>query len=187
MSTPTCIPSGMTSSVSDVSHAEELSFTPSASSLNMVQSPVYGTLVQQSQMYGSSPMYPVCPPPFHQDAVHGMGYPFLPSPMRPCPSPFILRFITGNITTCIGCKNRYPKSPQPGYDLCIEHQEWRQFMSPSTATPQSKFGNAYYHCKLECIWLRWPNFVASDLVVPPELQLSSVHKLHISSVFGLNL
>ena len=187
MSTPTCIPSSMISSVSDVSHAEELSFTPSASSLNMVQSPVYGTLVQQSQMYGSSSMYPMCPPPFRQDAVHGMGYSFLPSPMPPCPSPFILCFITGNITTCIGCKNRYPKSPQPGYDLCIKHQEWRQFMSPSTATPQSKFGNAYYHCKLECIWLRWPNFVASDLVVPPELQLSSVHKLHISSVFGLNL
>ena len=109
MSTPTCVPSSMTLSVSDVSHAEELSFTHPASSLNMVQSPVYGTLVQQSQMYGSSPMYPMCPPPFRQDAVHGMGYPFLPSPMPPCPSPFTLCFITGNITTCIGCKNRYPK------------------------------------------------------------------------------
>ena len=31
------------------------------------------------------------------------------------------------------------------------------------------------------------NFITSDLVVSLELQLSSVHKLHISSVFELNL
>ena len=80
-------------------------------------------------------------------------------------STFPLCFITGNITTCFGCKNKYPKQPQAPYDLCIKHQEWWQFMSPSSATPQSKFGNAYFHCQLQCVWMRHPNFVASDVQV----------------------
>ena len=29
----------------------------------------------------------------------------------------------GNIAKCFGCHNRYPKSPQPPFDLCIKHQE----------------------------------------------------------------
>lgn len=60
-------PSSMTS---DMSHAQGLSLTPDSagSSFNMVQSPVYGTLMQQS-MYGSPPMYPMCNP-FYQRAMH---------------------------------------------------------------------------------------------------------------------
>ena len=181
---------------------------PAASGFNMVQSPVYGDFVQ-SPMYGASPMYTMRQPfcqdtmrqsfcqnamsqPFCRDAVyqplcpdemHGMGYPLLPNPG----CPFTLCFIMGNITTCIGCKNKYRKPAEAPYDLCIRHEEWRQFISPSTSTPQSKFGNAYYHCKFECVWI--PNFLSSDLQVPPDLigKLSMVHKQHLLSVFGLNL
>ena len=150
---------------------------------NMVQSPVYGPLVQ-SPVYGTSPMYPMCYP-FGQDTLPWMGYPLQQNPVLS----FTLCFITGNITTCIGCKNKYPKQPQEPYDLCIKHQEWRQFMSPSTATSQSKFGNAYYHCQMQCVWMRHPNFVGSNLQVPSEMieKLSPVHKHHVFTEFGLNL
>ena len=101
--------------------------------------------------YGSfapSPMYGPYPPVQQPDVF---GYP-CPSPMGyhcpPSTTAFTLCFITGNISTCIGCKNKYPTctSPQAPQDLCIKHQEWRQYSIPSSATPQSKFGNAYYHC-----------------------------------------
>ena len=65
--------------------------------------------------------------------------------------PFTVSFITGNISVCMGCKNKYPKSPKPPQDLCIRHEKWRQFTPPNSSTPQSKFGNVYYHCRKECI------------------------------------
>ena len=153
---------------------------PAVSSLNMVQSPVYGPFIQ-SPVYGMSPSYPMCQP-FHQDTI---GYQYQSSPL----SHFTLCFIAGNISTCIVCKNKYPKPPWAPHDLCIKHQEWRQFVSPSTATPQTKFGNVYYHCKPECVWMRCPNFHFSDLQVPPELieNLTPIHKQHLCSIFGLTL
>lgn len=85
------------------------------------------------------------------------------------PTPFSVCFITGSIS--FGCKNKYPKSPKPPQDICIKHKQWREF---ATGTKQqSKFGNVYYHCRKECIWLRWPIFTSAELYIPPEL---SVHK-----------
>ena len=92
--------------------------------------------------------------------------------------PFTLCFITGNIRVCIGCRNNYPKSPKPPHDLCIRHEEWRHFTSPSTSKPQTKFGNVYYHCR---------TFTSSELYVPPDLQLSPVHKDFLLSAFEISL
>ena len=175
---------------SSISHAEGFAPDHAASQFNMVQSPVYGPLVQvhgpsvqspvygplvQSPVYGplvQSPVYgplvqspvhltstshPMCSP-FGHDTLSWMGYPLQQNPV----SSFTLCFIAGNITTY---KNKYPKQSQAPYDLCIKHQEWRQFRSPTTATPQSKFGNAYYHCQLKCVWMWHPNFIASGLQV----------------------
>ena len=71
-------------------------------------------------------------------------------------NPFCLCFIKGNISVCIGCKNRYEKSPQPPNDLCIKHKEWREFTPVGSETPQSKFSNVHYHCKPQCVWLNPP-------------------------------
>ena len=54
-------------------------------------------------------------------------------------NPFSLCFIKGNISVCIGCKNRYPKNAQPPDDLCICYQEWREFTPSGSETVQSKF------------------------------------------------
>jgi len=104
------------------------------------------------------------------------------------PNPYTLSFIKGNISMCIGCHNRYTNK-QPPNDLCIKHQEWRQFTPQGTDSPQSKFSNVYYHCRPECVWLRCPDFVPPQLEVPDEVQeqLSPIHKAHLASVFGLFL
>lgn len=46
-------------------------------------------------------------------------------------SPFTLCKISGNISVCAGCRNKYPKHPNPPDDLCIKHQEWHEYI-PST-------------------------------------------------------
>ena len=150
---------------------------------NMMQSPM-----QQSPMnfYGSYPGYP----PYFQGVQHEAGNPFQ-APL-PCQSyhyqpsvPFTLSFISGNISVCIGCKNKYPKSPKPPQDLCIRHEEWRQFTPPNSSTLQSKFGNVYYHCRKECVWMRCPYFTSNDLQIPPEIELTSIHKEMLLAEFGL--
>ena len=61
--------------------------------------------------------------------------------------PFVVALITGNISCCFGCRGKYSKSLPPPAELCITHQNWREFTSTSTGTPQSRYGNVYYHCK----------------------------------------
>ncbi len=106
-------------------------------------------------------------------------------------SPFVLCFISGNISVCYGCKNKYIKSTmQSPDDLCIQHQDWRrEYVLPDSNTPKMKFGNVYYHCKLQCIWLRYPYFTANDLVIHDDIhqKLDSVHLNYLQGVFGLTM
>ena len=122
---------------------------------------------------------------------------YLPNPCQPpgpglfpahAPTPFTLCFIKGNISTCFGCHNKYTNK-QPPNDLCIRHQEWRQYTPQGSDLPQAKFTNAYYHCKPECVWLRHPDFVPAYVEVPNEVQehLSQSHKDHLASVLGVYL
>ena len=61
----------------------------------------------------------------------------LSSEFIPQLSPFILCKIEGNISTCFGCNNKYPKSLTPMY---IRHQEWREYMPQGSQIPRSRFG-----------------------------------------------
>ncbi len=47
-------------------------------------------------------------------------------------SHFVLTKIAGNISICSGCRNKYSKNPVPPDDLCIKHQEWREFTPSGT-------------------------------------------------------
>ena len=76
----------------------------------------------------------------------------------PTKNPFTLGFIRGNISVCIGCKNRYEKNAQPPNDLCIKHQEWREFTPVGSETTQSKFCSVCYHCNVECVQFRCADF-----------------------------
>ena len=103
-------------------------------------------------------------------------------------NPFCLCYIKGNISVYIGCKNRYKRSPQPPNDLCIKHQEWREFTPVGSETPQSKFSNVYYHCKSQCVWLRCSDFhpLLLDTSAVVE-QLNKVHKDFLAIQFGIYL
>ena len=82
----------------------------------------------------------------------------LPAAIQPQMSPFMLTFVRGNISVCFGCKQRYRKPVSPPHDLCVMHHEWRTFTIPNSPSPQSRFGNAYYHPNLPCIQSIWPLF-----------------------------
>ena len=43
-------------------------------------------------------------------------------PMAEDNSPFNLHFISGNISKCAGCGNKYVKPALPPYDLCVQHR-----------------------------------------------------------------
>ena len=76
------------------------------------------------------------------------------TPQGPSPStsePFQLCFISGNISVCYGCRQKYSKPCQPPNDLCVRHKEWRQYFPHGSATAQTKFANVYYHCNIPCL------------------------------------
>ena len=101
-------------------------------------------------------------------------------------NPFTLTFIKGNISICIGCKNRYERSPKPPSDLCIRHKEWREFTPTGCETPQSKFSNVYYHCMPQCVWLRCPYFNPSFLETSEVAdELTSTHKEYLTLHFRI--
>lgn len=104
-------------------------------------------------------------------------------------SEFRLCFRTGNISVCNGCRNKFDKNAQPPYDLCIQHEEWRNFTSPVSHLPESRFGNAYYHASFACIVARWPSFVSASLVIPTCImsKLQPSHKSYLHSMFGILL
>ena len=103
-------------------------------------------------LYGSAPYFEYQgyqpPSPYSQ---HPGAYPSTPPmPGAMPPLPFTLCKIIGNISICDGCRNRYSKHPNPPDDLCIRHQEWREFTPPGSQVPQSRFGNTYYHFSVTC-------------------------------------
>ena len=107
-------------------------------------------------------------------------------PFKVPKAPYQLTFIKGNISKCFGCRNHYPKSRRPPRDLCIKHQEWREFLPKGAQTPQRKFCNAYYHCSPQCIRLRNPNFLPNELdITAVEDKLQPEHKSHLENCFGL--
>ena len=115
--------------------------------------------------------------------------PFSPVPPVPHSVPFTLCKISGNISICAGCRNKYPKHPTPPDDLCIRHQEWREYIPTGSQVPQSRFGNTYYHFSTLCVRMRCPEFVPVLLDIPREilLELDHVHKERLQFEFQITL
>ena len=102
---------------------------------------------------------------------------------------FSVCFRSGNISVCNGFRNKFDKNSLPPNDLCIQHEEWRSYISPVTKLPESRFGNAYYHANPLCIRARWPMFFPGHIIVPVDVQsrLLPQHKLLLFSAFGVNV
>ena len=93
--------------------------------------------------------------PLHnQSAYSPYGIvPSLPSYLSPLPHN-TCRFIQGNISTRCGCKQKYLKPLVLSHNVCIRNEEWHSFTVQNT--PQSRYGNAYYHVNLSCVQTQWP-------------------------------
>lgn len=122
-----------------------------------------------------------------QESSSTAGLPLLPPPLVHYPlsqdpeSPFELAFISGNVSVCRGCRQKYTKPATPPLDLCIRHKEWQEFLGP-LGTPQTRYGNVYYHCNIPCVRSRNPEFEPAILRVHPTIamQLMPVHTEYLA-------
>lgn len=138
---------------------------------------------------GSPPYFYQRYPPPSSSYVSPSPTPF-PQPFPPHPSsPFSLCKLGGNISVCAGCRNKYSKSAGPPEDMCIKHQEWREYTSPGSQVPARRYGNTYYHFDPKCVWHRCPAFVPAQLQIPPDIipQLGEIHKAKLRMLFSINL
>ncbi len=136
------------------------------------------------QVQYNSPSYIQCFPQPSYTSQH-VPYPQIPFD----PGPFFVTFISGNISVCSGCHNRYTKPASAPYDLCIRHQEWREFVFPGCSVPQKRFGNAYYHPSFGCIESRWPSVHCGNIVLDNEVKqrLLPAHKVFLATHLGLRV
>ena len=132
----------------------------------------------------STPVRASFTPPTHAIAMPSFEGNYASSPLSNS-DPFILCKISGNIKVCAGCRNKYPKSPSPPHDMCIKHQEWREYFPEGTKVSKYRFGNAYYHFNSSCVKLRHPQFAPHHLQVPTNLELSEAHKEFLQCHFSI--
>ena len=156
-------------------------------------SPTYGFQLSNisnvhSPFYFNSPlmMYSVPGGWPHGHYPYASGFTSATS-ISPPITPFTLCKISGNISVCSGCRNKYNKNSVPPDDMCIRHQEWREYIPPGSQTPQGRFGNVYYHFNVHCVWLRCSSFNPSQLEIPPDIipLLENSHKTRLSTMFGI--
>lgn len=151
------------------------------------------SIVQHSWPHSSSymlrPMSPHIPP--------GPAWPYSPYASLACysppassyqpmlspttSSPFTLCKIGGNISTCSGCRNKYSKNAAAPDDMCIKHQEWREYTPPGSQVAQSRYGNVYYHFNPQCVWLQCSWFIPSQLHLTSFLNLAWATSLSYKS------
>ena len=130
---------------------------------SMCFSPAVATCQQNfvnSSLYGSYPQYQDwrMPYQFSYTPYHSFA------PEYQALTPFSLHFITGNISIWFGCRNTLKNHQNSPNDLCIKHRDWCEYIAPNTGSPQAKYGNVYYHCKVEsgtyhdiyCIMIKMP-------------------------------
>ena len=83
-------------------------------------------------------------------------------------APFSLYILTGNITTCYGCKEQFVISGPP-YDLIVQHEEDCQFFNPKTGALMFKRSNmsTLHTVYLACSHMCWASFdLHKQLVIP---------------------
>ena len=161
-----------------------------------IQTPVINFGVQNTQVFPAAQSGPTSPPPGPPPLLHvssGASYCEPPtSSQLQQPSTlgaFAVKFIEGNISVCQGCRNKYPKNPLPPQDLCLQHQEWREFTPAGSVIPQYRWDNAYYHCSSQCVRARWPSFITLSITIDPltKGKLHPSHRTFLVDRFGLHV
>ena len=177
------------------------SYSPYQASQPITRYPIYPTEHFQPSYLGEQPPFPqggisfstttgnirIRASPMHVSVPYLFASPLTTS--ESTATEFRLCFRTGNISICNGCRNKFDKNAQPPYDLCVQHEEWRNFTSPVSRLPDCRFGNAYCHASLSCIVARWPSFVPSSLIIPTSIlnKLQPAHKSYLHSVWNIHV
>ena len=151
----------------------------------------------------SCPPYPCAPPYTPSGSYYGYQFPhsnyshhgFYDSYNTPTStSPFTAKFITGRISKCQGCGNKFRDvNPelQPPYDLVVARLECRPYFSKQKndyITPKTP-SNSHYHADMLCIRSADPSFQGNHLIIQVDVQneLLPIHKDHMRRQFGINL
>ena len=152
------------------------------------------TQTQVSSM-GTLPFFLAPPPltPLHnQSAMSLSGPPRLwTPPMQPSPfhmAPFVLMFISGQISNCFGCRHNFMKPATPSFDMVVQHKDYRSYTAPD-GTQRSKYGNVYYHANLSCITIKQPQFHPTQLIVPQQVsdRVTTTHVDHLKATHGVTI
>lgn len=132
------------------------------------------------------------PPPLIRMDPTDSSPPALSEP--PNVNPFYIKFITGNIRVCQGCKgslkttdNRIPTPPFDTAAARAENRPFRDVLSGNLITP--KRATVYhYHCHPQCIRAVEPHFVLSSILIPNDVKqrLTYVHKEHLTTLFNIS-
>ena len=153
--------------------------TVSTISTSLVPAPYYSSRCASGASYNTS--------------VYSQSSPVCTSQSQPVnPNPFYLKFITGNIRVCQGCKGSLRAAdfslPDPPYDLCVAHAEKRPYRdnSGNLVTPTT-YKPSHYHLAFTCIQAVEPAFFPNCLQIPNDIQneLTPEHKSFVWVQMGL--
>ena len=109
-------------------------------------------------------------------------------------NPFYLKFITGNIRICQGCRKSLRAAdgtiPSPPYNIAIARAERRTYRDTggNLVTPK-KETVCHYHVRVDCIRSVHCYFVPGELRIPSDIhsQLLYIHREYLSGQFGLSV
>lgn len=123
-----------------------------------------------------------------QQNVHS-NQPYLPSPAGTAPwrnnNPFVVSKLTNRVKKCTGChvEFRSPLGP-PFTGLVIRHSERDRYKDKFGNDRISNEANHYYHCNVECIKFRHPQF-HSGLIIVEWGELDPIQVNFVKQMFGL--
>ena len=110
--------------------------------------------------------------------------------------PFEIKFLTPAIKICAGCRKGYARASDgknclpPPNDLCLVHKEQHLYYNvPNGRQQLSSLSNVHYHANMECLKVRFANFVPSAVLVPNDLKhkLLEEHKVFLLQTFNITI
>lgn len=176
----TCPPSSLQSSWLQASQQQHNWFT------SPQQQNAGGTSIHAPPHYNTSPQLLQ----LEQPGVHSNCNPsYPPSPAGTSPwrnsNPFFVTKLTNRVKKCTGCRVEFrsPLGP-PFTGLVIRHSERDRYKDKFGQDRVSNEANHYYHCNVECIKFRHPQF-HSGLIIVDWAELDPVQVNFVKQMFGL--
>ena len=99
----------------------------------------------------------------------------MPNPLYPVSTaPFQLVLISGQISTCFGCRKGFMKPAVRALNLVEKHEDNRSYTTHN-GSPRQRYGNVYYHLDRSCITTKQPHINPNRLVVSQEVVEGARH------------